>query len=99
MTKIADSAAIKQNIPTRPRDGSFHAMSVVGMATASLMSAAPSFIFPVRVFWVFQIPKGATALHGRDGLEVVLGRRRGGAPLECPCIPRIISRGLSTEVG
>src|SRR5260370_39718309 len=99
MTKIAASAAIKQNIPSRPRDGSFHVISAAGrLATASLMRTTPSFVFPVGVFRMFDVPKRAAALHDRDRFEVVFRRWRGRGPLERPCIPRIPSRDLPPEV-
>src|SRR6266849_5689139 len=101
MTKIAASAAIKPYIPTRPREGRFHVTSAAGMksaaamlVTAWVMGTTPSFVFPIRVFRMFQVPQRAAAPHDRDGFEVVFGRRRGGGPLERPRIPRIASSAL-----
>src|SRR5215467_14753922 len=51
-----------------------------------------SFIFPVRIFRMLQIPQLAGAAHLWQGLKVVLRRRRGCGPLQCPGIPRVITR-------
>src|SRR5215470_14400446 len=99
MTKIADSAAISENIPTRPRDGRFQSTSAAGMLGANwLIGMIPSFVFPVGVVRMFQVPKRAAALYLRDGGEVVFRRRRRGGPLERPGIPRIASCALTPKV-
>src|SRR5215469_14882608 len=99
MTKTADSAAISENIPTRPRDGSFQAISGAGMLWAIwLIGTSPSLIFPVGVFWMFQVPKRTPALYLRNGREVVFRRRRRRGPLERPGIPWIASGVLTPRV-
>src|SRR4029453_12258908 len=40
-----------------------------------------SFIFPVRIFRVFQLPQRPAAPHLGQGLEIVFRRRRGCGPL------------------
>jgi hypothetical protein len=42
--KTADSAAIKQNIPTRPREGSVHSGFNGGCAAATLFKGLSRFI-------------------------------------------------------
>jgi hypothetical protein len=37
IVKIADSAAMRENIPTRPREGSVHGVSIAGIATGSVL--------------------------------------------------------------
>src|SRR5215510_8505712 len=88
MTKTADSAAISENIPTRPRDGSLQVISGAGMLGAiSLIGTSPSLMF--------QVPKRTPALYLRNGREVVFRRRRRRGPLERPGIPWIASGVLT----
>src|SRR5215831_15700247 len=51
-----------------------------------------SFISPIRIFRMFQIPQRAAAPHLRQSLEVVFGRRRRCGPLQGPGVPGIITR-------
>jgi hypothetical protein len=37
MVKIADSAAIRENIPTRPREGRVQGVSIAGIAIGSVL--------------------------------------------------------------
>ena len=71
---------------------------IIGMANylVPLMIGARDLAFPrlnAFGFWLFLF--GSLLLYfsflGGEGLEIVLGRRRGRRPLECPRVPRIIT--------
>src|SRR4051812_28755175 len=51
--------------------------------------ALSSFILPVRVVGVLQVPEGASAVDHRDRLEVVRRGGRGRRPLEGPAVPGV----------
>src|SRR5215813_6242375 len=76
--------------------GCLQVISGAGMLGAiSLIGTSPSLIFPVGVFWMFQVPKRTPALYLRNGREVVFRRRRRRGPLERPGIPWIASGVLT----
>src|SRR5207245_1828217 len=50
----------------------------------SPLAPLPSLILPVRIVRVFQVPQRPAAVHHRDHLKVVRGRRRGGGPFQGP---------------
>src|SRR5271155_3186537 len=99
MVKIAASAAIRADIPTRPRLGSRHSVSVRGsVKDVVVMALAPSFELPVRIVRMLKIPERAPALDRWNDGKVVCGRRRIRGPFEGPGIPGIASGGLATVV-
>src|SRR5579862_2779555 len=56
------------------------------------------FIFPIRIFRMFQVPQRPAAKHYRNLSKVVIWRRRRRMPLQRPRIPRIIACGRALEV-
>src|SRR5262245_42577683 len=100
--KSAASVTIRQTTATRPREGKRHSAGSAGGFNASAfvidMSLVSFAIFPIRVLRVLQVPERAGAAHDRQSLEVVIGRRRGGRPLERPRVPRVFARRLSFQV-
>src|SRR5216684_322234 len=99
MMKIAASAAIRHAIATLPFEGSCQPIPARKLScSATVMSCAPSFVMPVGIFGVLQIPERAPALHHRDRGKVVFGGRRGGRPLERPGIPGIAARAWPSEI-
>src|ERR1700734_1067833 len=99
MVKIAASAPIRANIPTRPRLGSRHSGSVRGSVKDVVVTAlAPSFVLPVGIVGMLKIPERASALHRWNDGKVVCGRRRIGGPFESPGIPGIASGGFATVI-
>src|SRR5215510_13782213 len=100
MTKIEDSPAMRQNIPTRPRVGSSHfsspAFIVIGEA---FMTGAPLLVvLPIRIVGVLEVPERSAASHDRNRCEVVGRRRRTGGPFQRPRVPGIVAGRLSPEV-
>src|SRR5579862_2568237 len=62
------------------------------------MSITLSFVLPVGVIRVFQVPQWAAAADDRRRREVIFGRRRGRGPFERPRVPRIVAgRFAGTE--
>src|SRR6202453_941403 len=99
MVKIADSAAIRADIPTRPRLGSLHSNSVRGVVKdVVLMARIPSFVSPVGIIRMLEIPERTTALDRGNGREVVFWWRRIRGPFKSPRIPRIAPGNLAAEV-
>src|SRR5215471_17829072 len=96
MVKIAASAQIRQYIPTRPRDGRVH--EGVTTAAVALMNET-SFVSPVRVFRMLDVPQRTPASHIGQFGEIVFGRRRSNAPFKRPRIPRIIAGLLPAKIG
>src|SRR5690242_2811280 len=94
-TKIENSAVsvpIRQTIPTRPRSRfRTSSCSLSGMLAACAMGMIPLFVFPVRIFRMFQVPQRTAAADFRQRRVVVFGGRRGGSPLQRPGIPRIVT--------
>src|SRR6202161_2664450 len=89
---MAASAAIMENIPTRPREGRTQSGSIEGrVMTALLNRGLPLFVLPIRIFRMLDIPKGTPALDNRNPFEVVFGRRRIRGPLERPRVPGIVA--------
>src|SRR5215472_5709426 len=104
---MAASPAIRQNIPTRPRAGSVHGLSAPGMVAGSVLmlflynskiAGEASFVLPVRIFWVLDVPQRPPAPHLRQNREVVVWGRRRSCPLERPRIPRVIARVAALKV-
>src|SRR5580704_14912849 len=98
MVKMASSAAIKESIPTRPREGSTHGCSIVdGTDEMLLKSLSSSLVLPVRIFRVLDVPERPPAFDNGNFGKVVFhgGRTRG--PFERPRVPRIIPSGLALE--
>src|SRR5271165_4154409 len=99
MLKIADSAAIRHHMPTRPRISCPSGISDGGSATDVVaMRVSPLLVLPVRIFRMLQVPQRTAAAHHRLFREVIVRRRRTRAPLQRPRIPRIVSRWLSLEI-
>src|SRR5271163_2951670 len=99
MAKIASSAAIRESIPTRPREGSTHRCSMeAGTEEAVLKTLSSSLILPIRIFWVLDVPERAPALDDGNPGKVVLHWRRTCGPLERPRVPRIVSSSLAFEI-
>src|SRR5882724_6078092 len=96
MVKTADSATISEYIPTFPREGS--RQSIAACSLVALMRLPGSFVEPVGIFRVLEVPQRPAALHNRNGEEVVLGGRRGRGPLERPCVPGVAARARTSEV-
>src|SRR5258708_10619351 len=55
-------------------------------------------VLPIGIFRMLEIPQRPSALHLRNGCEVVCWRRRSRGPLERPCIPGIASGKLTPKV-
>src|ERR1700683_2002751 len=99
MVKIASSAAIRENIPTRPREGSTQGCSMeVGVEGMVLKTLSSSLVLPVRIFWVLDVPERAPAFGDGNSGEVVFHRRRTCGPFECPGVPGIVSSNLPFEI-
>src|SRR5467141_3148438 len=96
MVKNADSAAISEYMPTFPREGS--RQSIAACSLVAFMRLSGSFVEPVGIFRVLEIPQRPAALHDRNGGEVVLGGRRGRGPLERPRVPGVAARARASEV-
>src|SRR5215467_13137629 len=99
---MAASPAIRQNIPTRPREGSTHGLSATGIVAGSVLmlflynskiaTREASLVFPVRIFRMLDVPQRPAAPHLRQNRDVVVGGRRRSCPLERPRITRIVVR-------
>src|SRR4030095_12928940 len=98
MVKIAASAMIRQTIPTRPREGSVHGVSITGKATGGPLTGQSLFVFPVRIFRMLDIPQRPAASDLQQDGEIVNRRRRGDGPFERPCVPRIAAGGPASEI-
>src|SRR2546422_7900400 len=57
-----------------------------------------SFVLPVRIGRMLEIPEWATALDGWNDGEVIRRRRRRCRPLKGPGVPRVAARSLALEV-
>src|SRR5262249_58428675 len=98
MVNIADSVSMRQATATLRLDGKFHSAEVVGKFGRSaliIVSFSNSFVLPVRIFRVFQVPQWTSAVHSRHRFEVVFRRWRTRGPLKRPSIPGVISRLLA----
>src|SRR6516164_10007944 len=104
---MAASPAIRQNIPTRPRAGSVHGLSATGMVAGSVLmlflyhskiAREASFVLPVRILRMLDVPQRPAAPYLRQNREVVVGGRRRSCPLERPRIPRVIARAAALKV-
>src|SRR6516165_3960570 len=108
MVKMAASPAIRQNIPTRPREGSTHGRSATGIVAGSVLmlflynskiaTREASLVFPVRILRMLDVPQRPAAPHLRQNREVVVGWRRRSCPLERPRIPGIVARQAALKV-
>src|SRR5262249_36921839 len=95
MVNIADSVSMRQATATLRLDGKFHSADVAGKFNRSALiiaSFSNSFVLPVRIVRVFQVPQWTSAAHGGHRFEVVFRRRRSRGPLKRPRIPGVISR-------
>src|ERR1700730_14018422 len=88
MTKIAASGAIRENMPTPPREG----------RAIECRHRVCSFVFPIGVFGMFEVPQRPPTLHLRNGPIIVFRGRRGGGPLQGPCVPWVAARWLAPDV-
>src|SRR6267142_226594 len=101
MRKMALSAMIKQVMPTTPLEG-FHEASdsrASAVITAFMKYFSGSFVFPIRVSRMFQVPKRPATFDSRNFSEVIFRRRRTGRPLKSPGVPGIISGRLPFAQG
>src|SRR6266446_137892 len=96
MVKTADSAAISEYMPTFPREGS--RQSIAACSLVAFMRLSGSFVEPVGIFRMLEVPQRPAALHDRNGGEVVLGGRRGHGPLERPRVPGVTARARPPEI-
>src|SRR5580700_5293114 len=96
MLKIADSAAIKHHMPTRPRSSGASGISDCGSVTVVAAIGVPLLVLPIRIFGMFQVPQWATATHYGNLRKVIFGRRRRCTPLQRPCIPGVVARWLTS---
>src|SRR5665213_3072710 len=99
MTKIADSAMIRQAMPIVPRSGNTHGSSAASGVIGIVLINNLSFVVPVRVFRMLDVPEWTAAMDDRCRSEVIGRRWRSGGPLQRPRIPGIIARHLSLVIG
>src|SRR5206468_11805704 len=105
MVKMALSAMIRQVMPTTPLEGLESALASSGTApvAAPLVSkgivavvafiecSLMSFVFPIRVGRVLDVPKRPATFNGRNFGKIIFRRWRTRGPFECPGIPGIVS--------
>src|SRR5207245_9452079 len=96
MVKTADSAAISEYMPTFPREGS--RQSIAACSLVAFIRLSGSFVVPIGIFRMLEVPQRPAALHDRNGGEVVLGGRRGRGPLERPRVPGVAARARTPQV-
>src|SRR6266404_5847029 len=92
MVKMALSAMIRHVMPMTPLDGTHLASDwrEFVVVAAFMRCSFGSFVFPIGVGWVLDVPK-RTATLDRGGFgEVVFRRWRTRGPLQGPGIPRIV---------
>src|SRR5262245_2916857 len=91
---MADSAIMREAIPTVPRYGRLHPSGVsragVVIASVALIARSLSVVAAVRVFRMLQIPQRPAAGDCRDRSKVVCRRWGAYGPFESPCVPGII---------
>src|SRR5580698_8443354 len=98
MVKIANSAAIRESIPTWPRCGSSHFNSIDVAADVVLLTKGSSlFILPIGIFGMLDVPERTPASDDRNLCKVVFHGRRARGPLESPGIPGIVTGSLALE--
>src|SRR6516164_9121954 len=105
---MAASPAIRQNIPTRPREGSTHGLSAPGIVAGSVLmfflynsknaAREASLVLPVRIFRMLDVPQRPAAPHLWQNRKVVVGGRRRCCPLERPRIPRIVVGEAASKI-
>ena len=61
-------------------------------------NACSSFVLPVRIVGMLEVPQRAAAAHHRIGREVIRRRRRGRGPLQRPRIPWIVAGLVAVKV-
>src|SRR4030095_8988807 len=114
MEKTADSAAMRESIATRPREGSVQGVSIAGSATGSVLIQLPLkvqlrfkmksdlkallIVFPIRVLGMFQAPQRTAAPDPPSCRKVVDRRWRRDGPFQRPSVPGIISSQPSFEI-
>src|SRR5260221_14258496 len=97
MVKMALSAMIRHVMPTTPLDG-IHLASDwrESVVMAAFMGCSfGSFVFPIGVGWVLDVPERTATLDRGGFREVVFRRGRTRGPLQGPGIPWIVSGRLS----
>src|SRR5487761_67998 len=99
MTKIADSAMIRQVMPIVPRSGNTQGSSATSGVIGTVLIDTLSFVIPVGVFRMLDVPKRAAAMDDRSRGEVVDRRRRSSRPLQRPRIPGIVARHFAFVIG
>src|SRR5437867_12044837 len=96
---MADSAMMREAIPTFPRYGKLHPSGVsragVVIAFVALIALSLSLVAAVWVFRMLSIPQRPPARDCRDRGKVVCGRRGAYGPFESPCVPGIIPCKIS----
>src|ERR1700678_1550121 len=97
IVKIAASAAIRQYIPTTPRDGRLHRTSPPGIVTEGALIIL--LVLPIGIFRMLNIPERTPAFHLRQHSEVIARRRRSGGPFQGPGIPWVASGKLTSPAG
>src|SRR6185437_13544991 len=98
MTKIADSAMIRQAMPIVPRSGNIHGSSAGSGVIGIVLIDNLSFVVPVRVFRMLDVPEWTAAMDDRCRSEVIGRRWRRSRPLQRPRIPRIVACNLSLVI-
>src|SRR5690242_7950883 len=99
MRKMADSAQIRQIMPTVPRSGSTQGWSAGSGVNGIVLIGALSFVVPVGIFRVLDVPQRTPAVNDRRCRKVIDRRRRSGGPLQRPGIPGIVPGLFSLVVG
>src|SRR6267142_4052604 len=64
----------------------------------ALMKVSTSFVLPIRIFRMLEVPERPPALHRGEAREVVFRRRRGGGPFQGPRVPWIAPGGPAAQV-
>src|SRR5580704_18998153 len=82
-------------MPTRPLRGRVSLQGTAGVGivvvAAAITRCSGSFVLPVRIVRMFQVPQRAAAADYRRRRKVVLGRRRSRRPFERPRVPGIVT--------
>src|SRR6185369_15416277 len=96
MVNNDDSVTMRQSIPTLRFEGSFHSVAAGNVCAVAVVM---SFVFPVRIVRMLQVPERTAASHHGKLFKVIAGRRRRGGPFQRPGVPRIVARLLSFPQG
>src|SRR5262245_50639593 len=96
---MADSAMMREAIPTVPRYGRLHPSGVSKAGVViEFVALIALLVAAVRIFRMLQIPQRPSAGHCRNGCKVVRGWWGAYRPLESPCVPGIIPRNISLPI-